>query len=1156
MPGYHTTVNGMKGTGNPLVPLGSQSADAEVNASELTGGTYSGMRVSENVKKQIETGNAGDFFYFTPSQEEPGQFDMHAKLPEYGCDGPGKPVFKLRENNNRLMKGVAQKFLNSEGQIDPEKGMRFLLEYQTRFGVSSAPFNPEKPLETNPEVLHEDAVNWLAGEIGVPIEERGDFRNFCNAALGTEREGTKALSASNFLNLWEGFMTNIQIMKDMQANPASPAHNLVPGGEGEGPYQSNLNKQEQVRQELLRIASIEPATEMNMIVPTECSGSTQSGVYFRKLANQARTEMGQETVEYEVPHFFVDIRRQAAEQEKMLNQRLEDLKKEESRLYEVLENGRTPDERNEARQKLSDLEEDRRKTREDIRKLRETVETGERKWDEHHAPVLGSFVGDDGKTYYLTVEAFAPEVNVLADHPAITDQVAIGVYSGQEDFEKYYKKDNAYVKNEGEMRTFIEERRDKIMTASGTVLDYTRETDRAYTRQANQRNALNEDYQATRKRVHEGIYIAYAGEDWQKHYDSSHMKEGYQPTAGSRAGKLNDQNEIDVSNMLHDGLARMDGVPEAQKAQFASFLSLTEKTLNKVAAYGDSLLVHKTMYGDKEGEIEDLTKERNRQIQENPEQAPDPELTEKIRKLQGEQDAIYNKMVAAGPQIVLLDKELITLGTALNCMLKGKDFRIDESFGDEREKPGIFRDLLRREGIDPEQFEAFVNAVGKGMQPPGKVTLDIQAVYPEVADSFLQKTGQTRDVFSLNDREREFAFQNVDVALSAVYTKEMRDGMKQRGEDVFDHIYIDGVSANEAFAGKFDYMEPVRAQELKKAEVMRHILDGAQIDFARQNANGERKIVPLTIVSDVPSVSAIAARVNYSGNPRIDYGAKISEHENELNSRSMANPRADVVLDVNGKVSQELKGFLDSMGQPGTDKAYKAAAGLAVLNQLTGINTAGAMEPDLHLMGAALNHIYINGVPYASSLPEGITKENRESVLADLADRVANSMREERRPDGSFASPSTNHISVLKDGKLEPLTYTPPEPVPPHKARLFASKAEKQRIEQERQRYMADMKRKEHWEARNREAQERCGMYDSLRASTFKPSAVSAPQAAVPAAGSVKEVDFNQVMSKLQRDQKERQKAHLQQIHNVHEAERRRAAQKKAQKGNITAQVK
>lgn len=45
-----------------------------------------------------------------------GMYDMHPRIPEYGCEGPGKPVFKLRVNNNRFMKGVAKKFLGPDGK--------------------------------------------------------------------------------------------------------------------------------------------------------------------------------------------------------------------------------------------------------------------------------------------------------------------------------------------------------------------------------------------------------------------------------------------------------------------------------------------------------------------------------------------------------------------------------------------------------------------------------------------------------------------------------------------------------------------------------------------------------------------------------------------------------------------------------------------------------------------------------------------------------------------------------------------------------------------------------------------------------------------------------------------------------------------------------
>ena len=110
-PKYHTPVNGMIGTGKAAAADMAQPADREQNPAKLTGGTFSGLQVTEDIKKQIEKSNASPYLYFTESEDEPGTYDMHTKLPEYGCGGEGKPVYQLRKNMNRLMKHAAQKFL-------------------------------------------------------------------------------------------------------------------------------------------------------------------------------------------------------------------------------------------------------------------------------------------------------------------------------------------------------------------------------------------------------------------------------------------------------------------------------------------------------------------------------------------------------------------------------------------------------------------------------------------------------------------------------------------------------------------------------------------------------------------------------------------------------------------------------------------------------------------------------------------------------------------------------------------------------------------------------------------------------------------------------------------------------------------------------------
>ena len=117
MPKYHTNVEGMQGTGEPIVPDAAVPVEEGKVPEQTTGGAFSGMQVTGHVMEQIKKGSASDFFRFEQSKDDPDKYDMHAKLPEYGCEGPGKPVFKLRENQNRLMKGFAKKVLIADQHL-------------------------------------------------------------------------------------------------------------------------------------------------------------------------------------------------------------------------------------------------------------------------------------------------------------------------------------------------------------------------------------------------------------------------------------------------------------------------------------------------------------------------------------------------------------------------------------------------------------------------------------------------------------------------------------------------------------------------------------------------------------------------------------------------------------------------------------------------------------------------------------------------------------------------------------------------------------------------------------------------------------------------------------------------------------------------------
>ena len=173
------------------------------NNGTLEAGTKAVRYVDADLKKAIEAGTVSDHYYFTEAGD--GKYQMHAKLPEYGCAGPGEPIFKIRENSNRLAKGFAQKFLDQKGNVDFKAGLRFTEEFNIRFGLDpmkGIAQNIEDPFASKEESF-KNAIHWLAKEINVPQEEYHDFSNFCIATFG--ETGKPAFQFENFIKIWSNF---------------------------------------------------------------------------------------------------------------------------------------------------------------------------------------------------------------------------------------------------------------------------------------------------------------------------------------------------------------------------------------------------------------------------------------------------------------------------------------------------------------------------------------------------------------------------------------------------------------------------------------------------------------------------------------------------------------------------------------------------------------------------------------------------------------------------------------------------------------------------------------------------------------------------------------------------------------------------------------
>lgn len=388
---YYTPIEGMQGAGNAIVPNGAvKIEDGNQIPDGITGGTYSEMIVNEDLMHAIQQGSAGNFFYF--EKLDSGEYKLMPTLPEKGKAKPDSPEFNLRINNNRLVKGIASKFFNADGEFDIKKGTQFICDLDMRFGISGEGLELETLTSTqmpHKEPYFSNSLEWLCSEFAVPQSEKEDFSNFCRAAFGE----TPVYGFGNFINIWRNWCDSTA---GLEAHIKDGDLLFHPEGIPENDKlrelrQTALEKYEYAKKELYSLANINPETEKRLLTVVECMGSQRANCRFAEMAAKANPT---QTEQYEAKHFEVNLKEGTS--------------------------------------------------KEDHDKL---------KWEVHFAPVLGSFQYE-GNTYYLTAEAFAPESDTFMDHPAMSGEIAIGVFKNEADFQTYYKKDHSLISNDPEAEAF------------------------------------------------------------------------------------------------------------------------------------------------------------------------------------------------------------------------------------------------------------------------------------------------------------------------------------------------------------------------------------------------------------------------------------------------------------------------------------------------------------------------------------------------------------------------------------------------------------------------------------------------------------------------------------------------------------------------------
>ena len=387
MPKFKTLVNGMIGTGEPNIE--EYAVPTASDEQPTHGNTFSGMIVDEDIKNQIESGSASDFLYCR--RREDGKYDLVPTLPEEGCDpkDPSK-TFKIRENHNRLMKGLARKFIDERGNFSYEAGKRFADEFYCRFrGNDPKDIGKFKDINTaNPYSLLERAsqqnIEWLCNELEIPDKEMDDFRKFFEATgMATSSVIAQTLSfyaqkfedapeiGAHLAHLYKG-----GLLVNKPGKPELTDGDLITIDE----LTKHYEELDRTKKKLMDTAETDPVTA-DVVFFTDCFFNTGLTARYRKMSDK-------------------------------LHNRPEPEAKKQSFSGTFPASGPVTD-------------------------------VTAVKWFAHYAPVIGS-VTKDGQEYLLTLETIAPAPNTFAKDPPMT-KPSIGLYKNLDDFLTSYEKGVRYL---------------------------------------------------------------------------------------------------------------------------------------------------------------------------------------------------------------------------------------------------------------------------------------------------------------------------------------------------------------------------------------------------------------------------------------------------------------------------------------------------------------------------------------------------------------------------------------------------------------------------------------------------------------------------------------------------------------------------------------
>lgn len=743
---YYTPVNGMLGTGTPAVPAGSVSTSIPTTRT-ITGGTFTGMAVDSRVRQAIEDGTGSDCFYFEDIPEKPGYYAMHPKLPEYGAASPDGPLFHLRENNNRLAKGLAQHFLNEQGEVDFQRGLDFLAQIEAAFPMAIS----RTRSVTDTEEFNRN-LGWLTSQLQIPAAKRSDFQEYMKAFYldADPEEPNHESTWGNLLTTWKNWGSNGLNMENRIQSMDTESE-----AEREAVFQILVDGQSAV-DELKAMAQMDPAAQMQAIAITDCNYNESMGERQIQAAHNAR-------------------------------RRLASL-------------GQIPG--------LSAQEENT-----DTFGYR-TIFSDKTIWDDHTAPVVGSF-NLDGQTYYLTAESFAPESYCFMKHPGMTSQVSIGVYKGAEDFNQYYSQlDTSLTQAQTDTARWKEE-------MAGNNYGYNETVERNAQRRP---RVPHTDLEEATKLHRQVMTDAHTGTDWDAEYHRQQLSHSrkYQGTMGVNLDQVNHHMDVENRLALRRGMAMTSRIPARYQPLWTSLMGVCSRLIEENNAIDGEKSIYKNV-------LEKYSSEKDKK-----------DLP--IQEIQDYLDELDRRSEPSRSTRTMLLNALV-----LNMERPGLPW--SEAFTPpERD---LISQYLEGSGYTCDDMIQMAYALDGHLQQATEISMIVQAGMPGVGEEFLSQP----DPALLSDRAREFAVQNFDEAFGAAFPQEDLHALLEDGRDLLDQIYVGGQNIRELYGSEVQDMPPFQAAQTLKCRAMSHILHGDSVRVVPPRWDGYVPLLPVTLSTDSPALS-------------------------------------------------------------------------------------------------------------------------------------------------------------------------------------------------------------------------------------------------------------------------------------------------------------